>query len=479
MKLSKEVLEWTQQDDVKDAYYVLTQWQETYSNPPEYESPTMTPAPEQIASNIPQKGIREVQEAELERRNADIKASVEKAKAQTQAEITRRQEYAKQRQIIRDQVTKTRIAQTELQGRKVSVRVEIPKDPILSQNEQTAYTRLKELSQKNPIQTKEELSAAIQEKIPVSIKQSSTPEEVKLYADTVATQAVANLRMASPPPPDVETAILVTAATDKNVLQKVVSKPDTQKILSQGLNDLARLRMTAYQAPASALDMIVGPNVRKLILGPSPAEIHASFQTQGATHELDFGKLNSNYQSTLQNPMFSYAQGEIKGKVLDYGKQQLLSRLSSFPPDSALGKLAASNQFQSALTMLQPYTSFEFVGAEGLPGIFGKFIMQFSPESAPLLSGFGNMLGIDFGIAPISSAVTPIAADALTVGIGGEVAATGGGLVAGEIAGTTAQLESLLEQRRAQQPELQQGRLQAQPFQYQSSELLLVLLLAP
>ena len=421
MKLSKEVLEWTQQDDVKDAYYVLTQWQETYSNPPEYETPTMTGAPESpVSATTPTESLRAQQAADLERRNADIKASVEKAKAQTQAEIARRQEYAKQRQIIRDQVTKTRVAQTELQGKRIPVRVELPKNPVLSQNEQTAYTRLKDLSQKNPVQIKEELSAAIQEKIPTSIKQNSTPEEVKLYADTVATQAVANLRMASPPPPDVETAILVTAAINKDVLQKAVSKPDTQKILGQGLNDLARIRMTAYQAPANALDMIVGPNVRKLILGPSPAEIHASFQSQGATHELDLGKLNTNYQSALQNPIFSYAQDEIKGKVLDFGKQQLLSRLSSFPPDSALGKLAASNQFKGALTMLQPYTSFEFVGAEGLPGIFGKFVMQFSPESAPLLSGFGNMMGIDFGIAPISSAVTPIAADALAV-TGGEL----------------------------------------------------------
>lgn len=410
-------------------------------------------AKEKAEANIPQN--REQLEAERAKREAAIKETEEKAKEETAAEIAKREEYAKQRKIIQDQIAKSQAAQTELQDKKAYVKVETPQAPTLSPDEQTAYTKLKDLAQKNPVQLKEEISEAIKGKIPDVIKQNSAPEELDLYADSVATSAVINLRSAAPPPPDVETAVLATAATDESLLPNYSFQPDAQKVLAQGLNDIAQMRMTVYQAPANALDLVVGPNVRQLIVGPSPAEIKASFQStpQGATHELDFGKLNSNYQSALQNPVFSFAQGEIKGKLIDFGKQQLVSKLSSLPPESFLGKIAATQEFQGALTMLKPYASFEFVGAEGLPGVFGRLVAQFSPESAPLVSGVGQMFGIDFGFAPITSAVTPVAADVLTTGAGGvateaavttisavgaEAVTTGVGVAAGEAAGVTA-----------------------------------------
>lgn len=75
-ELASYVMDLTDQEDIKDAYYVLTQWQETFSQAPQYEAPT--------TSNVPEAGIREAQEAERARREEAEAAAKEKGTAQTE-----------------------------------------------------------------------------------------------------------------------------------------------------------------------------------------------------------------------------------------------------------------------------------------------------------------------------------------------------------------------------------------------------------
>lgn len=350
------------------------------------------------------KNIKELEEdaARIETEKKAIKERVEK---ETDAEIAKRTEFAKQRQAIQDQLAKAKAAQESLEGKKVYVKVENAQtETIISEVETEAYANLKKQAQENPRQLIEDISKAAQEKNP-DIEPSSV--------DLIAAQTVFNLK--SPPPPDVETPILANAAINKEYLQQ-----------NPGLNDLARLKLMTYQAPSQVLDTVFGQNVRKLILGPSPEDFKVTFldSPEGATHELDFGKLNLNYQSVL----------------VDFGKQQLLAKLESLP----INNVTISKEFQGILTMLRPYTSFEFVGAEGFAGTFGKFVMQFSPESAPLISGLGNMLGIDFGIVPISSSIAPVAGEIVAEGAVTAVTTTattgaittGVGVAAGATTGT-------------------------------------------
>jgi len=341
----------------------------------------------------------------------------EKGERQAQEFVEQRQKIAEAKKAIKTQIGKTQTAQAELKGKVIYAKVEIPEAPNLSQDEQKAYSGIKDLAQENPRQLEEDISQAIQSNVPETIKESSTLEEIKLYSDAVAARAVINLRLPTPPKPDIESAVLVSAATNKDTLQKTALQPESLKIAGQGINEIARMRLAVFQAPSNALDSIVGPNVRRLILGPRPNdEIKVTFveTPTEATHELDLAKLNFNYQTVLQNPILSFAEGEIKSRIIDFGKQQLVTKLNTLPTGSTIGKLAASEKFQGILTLLKPYTSFEFVGAEGFAGQIGEFVFQFSPESAPLLSGLGNIIGIDFGIVPVSSTVAPIATEAIT-----------------------------------------------------------------
>lgn len=370
-----------------------------------------------VEANKPQD--QEALNKNLEEREKTIKESEQKAKEQTDAEIKRREEFARQKQIIQDQYVKTQAAKAELQEKNIKVKVELPQTPVLSNEEKASYTILKELATRNPTQLRKEISRAIQARMPDGIKQNSDSGQLANYTDSVATQVVKNLRMTSAPPPDIETAVIASGAVDGT--PDFGLQPTTQELVGQELNDLARIKLGMYQAQAGALDLIFGRNVRELIIGPSPDEIKVNFQAppDEATHQLDFSKLNSSYGSILQNPIFSFAEGEAKSRLISFGKQQLASRLSSISSESTLGDFFVTKEFQGILTMLQSSASMEFVGAEGLPGIIGKFVVTFSPESSPLVAGLGEIFGIDFGFIPITSAITPAVGDILTVG-GGE-----------------------------------------------------------
>lgn len=389
---------------------------------------------------------REQLEAERAKREAAIKETEEKAREQVAAEQAKKAAYIKQKQVIQDQYQKARAARAEVQNKKIYVKIVEPTAPTISTEERIGYEKLKDLAIKDPRVLQQELSKAIQDKIPPVVKASSSPQETALYADSVAADTVSSLARGTPVTTDIETAILVSVSANNKVFENISSQPEIQNLLGQGTNDLARLKMSTYIAKSSALDLVVGQNVRQLIIGGNPADVQVLFMdsTDGATHTLDLGKLNDNYQTILQNPVFTATEDTIKGKVFSYGKQQLLTKINSLSPESYLGKTVATQEFQSALLALQPYTSFEFVGAQGLPGMFGKFIFQFSPESAPLVSAFGNMVGIDFGIAPITVTAAPVAVEAIgeglvatTTAIGGEAIATGAATAVGtEVAAT-------------------------------------------
>lgn len=371
--------------------------------------------------------------AEEEKRAAAIKETEEKAKVETEAATRRAEIYAEQKRILNEQLVKSKAAEAQLANKKVYVKVEEPQAPILTDVEKSAYDKLKFLAQKDPRILEQEISQAIQVKIPEVVKAGSTQAETALYADSVAAETVIALTRDNPAKLDTETAILISAATNENVIRNSVPNLEVQETLVQGTNDLARLKMSSYIAKSSALDMVVGANVRQSIIGPNPAEAQILFvDTQSdANFDFDLGKVNDNYQVILQNPVFSAVEGDIKSRIFDYGKQQLLTKINSLSPESSLGKIVVTDEFQGILAALQPYTSFEFVGAQGLPGMFGKFISQFSPESAPLVSAFGKRIGVDFGFKTILP-TNPAVGELLTDGMA-PMAKSIGGKVAGQV----------------------------------------------
>ncbi len=429
-ELEKFVENLTDTTEIRQAYAkIYEKWEsknrdiQTTTELPKYSAPTTTVSP----------NLKQFEEDLKQRTEAKTEADIQ-AKTNVEVFTRRQQELAEGKRLIKKQLEKSAAAQKDLEGKRLFVKIEEPEPPTLSKDENKAYTKFRELAQENPIQLEEQLFEVIKDVIPESVKTTSTPKEVGLWAGSVAVETVENLRQPTSPKPDIEAAVLVSGIKSRGVFEKYIPQEPAQEILKgegggvtrlvvQEANDLARIRLAVYQTPSGVLDAIVGPNVRRLILGPSPEDLRVTFVSTSneATHEVNLGKINEEYQTALKNPLFSLAEDEAKAKLLDLGKKQLLLKIGALPPESSLGKLAANEKFQSVLTTLQPYRSFTFVGADGFAGRVGQFVFKFSPESAPLVAGLGDFLGIDFGIAPISSVITQA-----TFTSGGTAATTAG-----------------------------------------------------
>jgi hypothetical protein len=363
--------------------------------------------------NIPSAAKRESQAAELESREAAIAAAKQKGAEQTQA-------FLKQQEVRAERVKK------ELENKKIWARVEESEKPTLVPEDQKAYEKLEKEAKIAPRTLTENLAKEIEKNIPEDIKQNSTEEEVSVYSQNLAASTVANIRVPRVVSPEPE--ILLALSTSPEVLQKIVSQKEAQNALLQSTSTLAFVKTFPEAFNRGVLETVVGEKVTTLIMGPS-YKVTFSDTPEGASYAVNLGQTFLSGETLKNNPLLNVATNEARGRLLDIGKQQFSSYLGSLPTDSFLGRLAARGEFGGIISTLGPAANL------GATNAFGSFILRFTPEYAPAVSGLGNLLGLNFGISTIGATAATGVVEAGVATAAGEAVGTAVGVAGGEAAG--------------------------------------------
>ena len=395
--------------------------------------------PAHVFQTTPSKEALELGEQEALRREEAEKAAKEEAGASVErlkARVKKAPPAQPSREfsdLQKETVAKTKDSQKDLAGKIVYAKVTLPEQPQLSSlgaDEQIAYHKFVDLAKRAPNKFVENLSSKIANNLPEKIKQSTTPEEINLYSRRVALKATEGLRH-GPPAVNPEPMILAKLAGEEKLLQKVVADGKARLLVTQAATDTAVLKMLPEKITRESLARVFGPNITTQILGPdiTRSTIILSEDPEGATHRVPLGDngLLGNYRETVQNPIFanisSLTPSGFKGKLYDFGQEKLLSGLSKLPTDSFLGRLGASEKFQSILSIFRPGQTFEATN------LFGNIVLKITPEYAPIVGGLGKLIGVDFGLVPAAEALTipaPAVTEVVTEGAALKVAAQGG-----------------------------------------------------
>jgi hypothetical protein len=182
----------TSQGNIKDAEYVLRQWQENYTEVPKYEEFTMTGAPKYaVDSNTltPEK-LKEFQE-KGEGVEEKRKATIASAESDVRAAIKRKQE------IYADQIKRAEVAKKEFEKQTKFVEV---KEAKLAEDEQNQIEILRQQSKSDPKAAVKTVSEELQKRLGDSV-----PVEARNIA---ALNVVVSLQSGYAP-------VIQTAVTDK------------------------------------------------------------------------------------------------------------------------------------------------------------------------------------------------------------------------------------------------------------------------
>lgn len=392
------------ENNIRSSYAALyTKWEQKLAEEKPVGKTTLTP---EEAKKL---------EAEAEKREQQRVQSA--AKSQKDVE-----QFVKQQKAIAEEAKK---AKETLKDKKVYVKVIQPEPAKLTADEQKAYENLQSMAQETPHILVKNISKTIEEKLPETFRGIATPEEIHYYAESVAVRAVDNLR-AGPKPGDKDSVVLASLSNHPEILDKIGVSETDKKFVAKASSDLATLKMLPYRANQQILTSVFGKNVTEQILGPDPTTLNVTFtdQPQESTDTVPLDRLAENYQSVAESPFFSQVQSfavdEVKSKLLDFGKEKVLGQISKLPADSFLGKIAASEKFSGIINLLKPSQTIEATN------LFGKLVMNFSPEFAPVVSGMGKLIGVDFGLVsvPATAAIIPVVVPTEAVAIEGVVATT-------------------------------------------------------
>jgi hypothetical protein len=389
---------WTKQKNIRSTYTVLYQvWEQKLGQEKNVEKTT------------PSKDELEASKKEAER----LEEQRVKSTAKSQKDVD---EFIKKQKTIAEEAKK---AKETLKDKKVYVKVVQPEPAKLTPDEQKAFNNLQSMAKSTPRVLVENITKTIEEKLPETLKQSASPDETHYYAESVAITAVDNLR-AGPGSVDKDSVVLASLSNNPSALDKLGISESDKKFIGKASSDMATLKALPYRTNQQILTSIFGNNVTEQILGPDPSTFDVSFTNnpQESTDSVPLDRLAETYQGVAGNPFFSQIQSfgidKIKGKLIDSGKEKILGQISKLPADSFLGKITASEKFGGIINLLKPSQTIEATN------LFGKLVMNFSPEFAPVVSGIGQLIGVDFGLVSVPTIVvaTPgfVPLEAVTIG---------------------------------------------------------------
>lgn len=392
----KDINFWTKEVNVRLAYAKLyTIWEQKLAQEKSEKVGKTTPSKEELES--------------LKKKAEEEKRQRVEAVAKSQKDV---EQFVKQQKAIAEEAKR---AKETLKDKKVFAKVSQPEPVKLNADEQKAYKNLQSMAQETPHALVNNITEKIKENLPAGIKDNLSPEDIHYYAEAVAIKTVNNLR-SGPKLVDKDPAVLAHLTNHPEVLDKAGVSEIDKKFILEASSDLSTLKMLPYRASNEILKTVFGENITERIIGPDPTSLSVTFtdQPEGSTDTLSLDGLAENYREISENPIFSGIQSlttdKIKSRLIDFGKGKVLEQISKLPADSLLGKIAASERFSGIINLLKPAQAFEATN------LFGKLIMNFSPEFAPVVSGIGKLIGVDFGLTATKVIPGFVPLESITVG---------------------------------------------------------------
>jgi hypothetical protein len=389
----------------------------------------LTAAP--LASKVPTKAERELQEEERIKREAQLAKATQKARADVEAAIKKQQEI-----------------QETLKEKVVYAKVETP--PPLEETNENITNFINE-AKNHPKSFESDLAQSLKEKLSPILSENLNDEEISLLSQKVASDTVTAINNPQVQlEVDKEVALLNSFTSDTAVAPTIITNTETLQSLKKASAEIGFFKNST--ALSRNIISFVDKDLAFKAFGPAPENIKVTFFNQpveGYTHSLNFDQLGSGYTNLLQSQsrifdsFSSLAKGEAKSFLLGQARTFLDSQIAKLPADSTIAGLYNSAFGQQILS---------FVGlgkaAPFSESLIGEFVLKI-PGAPAFFEGLGNFFGVDFGItaaAPVAEvAGTTIAAtegavavEGVAIGVETGVAAAGAAAGAEVAAGAAA-----------------------------------------
>lgn len=403
-------------------------------------------------SNEPDKWTREAQEAERQKREAEIEKTKTEAQKQVERSIKTKQEvfekqqkYQKIKEEFDKRIEKQKEIQTKLEGKKIYAKV-IPPEPEEANDSTKKF--IKE-AKKHPHSFRKDLSSKLEEQITVSsFAKDLSKEEVQIIADKVSNDTISAINN---PVAQVENAYqtaILNSIPKNDIISKTISDKSIQDFLNNASTEISFINNKDVLSRNILASF--NENLASGVFGPDPQKINVLFfskQEVGITHTVDLQQLNSGYgnflneQSQLFDRIGGFGQDELKGFLLGQARTFLDGQIAKLPADSFVSGFYNSSFGQQILN---------FAGLTEYTPLGGSSLISFAqqiPGATPIFEWIGNTLGINFTVGattPVAEiAGTAVAATETSVTVAGSttvatgVAATEAGtaLASGAVAG--------------------------------------------
>ncbi len=354
----------------------------------ESKAPTMVEAPKGVDSNslAPDKLAQFEEEAKA--RDVKIKESIQKAKADVQAEITRQEK-------LRD----------EINNRKIYQKTERAKI-IEEQNRNKALETLQTKALNNPKGVERQIETKIYNRLKSTLPKGTPDHEIQAMATRGAVGVVKNLRGES-----LAEQVVVANQISKNleVLHRagienaaaLEIQNTAQKVAAEGAlrYNLEREIVANSLSERFAIDVYGPKNLDDIKTVISPAAF------EGA-RPFELSQISNNYSNSLEG------QNIFLDSIKDFGgsaiKDKLTSHLMSWAesslPEGFIESVTENRAIQAALDIYGVSVGESTIAAWEGTTLFGRLAIG---------SGYGNVVGwlgeftgIDFGVSAASTAMT-------------------------------------------------------------------------
>ncbi len=366
-----------------------------------------------VESNMPDKEARELQEAERQKRESELKESQEKAQKTVEKTIERKVQIQAAVSKTAQMPVPPKEEQVDiLNNLKDKVVYAIPAAPPPKINFTQAESKLIDIAKNDAQLFSEKLSELIVQKNPDIPQETLEPLSKIIAVDT--TRSLINPAEKPIPP-----GVFVTISKPSDQI------PSLNPTASQELNKTIAVFSTFSESQddlyRTVLKRSLGENITNHVLGFQNQEYILSETPSDTGFVIKLDQLQENsfafqegrlYES-INSPVDGTAKLFVESSIKDFALDKVKS-ISGEPALGGLSKFTNSKTFDSIAPFLGIQTNFTYAGT----GFFGKTITTFFPEYAPLISNLGEKLGMNVGIKAISPVVTKTAEKAGAIAAG-------------------------------------------------------------
>jgi len=360
----------------------------------------LTKAPEQpSATRLGKEELKTLEEQAEAREEAQ---AVAKEKGERRA-----REFVEQRQKIAE----------KLKNKAVYAKVEVPQPEKLIENKQKAYEEYKNAIKAAPdkIKVVNDLAEEIKTRVTPSLaEQGATLEEIEILSKQTAATLVEKMVEEDLPtytPITTQAAVLSAVANDTKTVTKVVTDKAAEQVVHTAANNVGVFKIYPDQVARNITSLAFGEGFTETIFGASPNKIKVELSdmpTPGFIQKIDFGQLNQVHTELQDNQsqalvlIKEVGANQAKGILLKQTGTFLEKKIASLPTQSIAGKILSTPEAQSLFfSTFKVGTAVKWEATNWVGGL----ALRFAPESAPILSTFGKLTGINL-IKPAAATVT-------------------------------------------------------------------------